>query len=187
MEPDTRHIRWHDEPELTNPVMVVAFTGWNDAGDAASTALTTLIETSGARPLAEIDPEVFTDFATVRPHVRLDDEQRRSIVWPTVGAWSASLPGGDVIFVLGPEPALRWKLFSAEITAIALRFGCRMVISLGALLAVMKVQRASLGCFKMPSPLLGCPAHRSGQPYLATPLRCRHPRPPSPSSSVPAR
>lgn len=142
MEPDTRHIRWHDEPELINPVMVVAFTGWNDAGDAASTALTTLIETSGARPLAEIDPEVFTDFATVRPHVRLDDEQRRSIIWPTVGAWSASLPGGDVIFVLGPEPALRWKLFSAEITAIALRFGCRMVISLGALLADVPHTRA---------------------------------------------
>ena len=135
MEPSTRHIRWHAEPELTNPVMVIAFTGWNDAGDAASTAVTTLIETSGATPLAEIDPEIFTDFATVRPHIRLDDEQRRSIVWPTVGAWSASMPGGDVIFLLGPEPALRWQLFSAHITALALKFGCRMVISLGALLA----------------------------------------------------
>lgn len=135
MEPVTRHIRWHAEPELTNPVMVIAFTGWNDAGDAASTAVTTLIETSGATPLAEIDPEIFTDFATVRPHIRLDDEQRRTIVWPTVGAWSASMPGGDVIFVLGPEPALRWQLFSAHVTALALKFGCRMVISLGALLA----------------------------------------------------
>ncbi|MFZ8877914.1 MAG: PAC2 family protein, partial [Ilumatobacteraceae bacterium] len=65
MEPDVEHIRWHRTPALTNPVVLAAFTGWNDAGDAASTALKTLIETSGAEPLAEIDPEPFTDFATV--------------------------------------------------------------------------------------------------------------------------
>ena len=57
----------------------------------------------GANALADIDPEAFTDFATVRPHVRLDEQQRRNIV-ATVGVWSASLPGSDVIFVLGPEP-----------------------------------------------------------------------------------
>ena len=79
------HVRWLTEPDaagLTNPVMVAAFTGWNDAGDAASTAVRTLVETSGASALAEIDPEWFTDFATVRPHVRLDEERNRSIVWP---------------------------------------------------------------------------------------------------------
>ncbi len=115
--------------------MVVGFTGWNDAGDAASTAVRTLIETSGAAPLAEVDPEHFTDFATVRPHVRLDEEQKRNIVWPTVGAWSASLPGADVIFVLGPEPALRWKSFTAQVVGIAQKYSCPLVISLGALLA----------------------------------------------------
>ena len=56
MESNTRHIRWQAEPELTNPVIVVAFTGWNDAGDAASTAVRTLIEMSGADALADIDP-----------------------------------------------------------------------------------------------------------------------------------
>ena len=71
-----------------------------------------LIEGWGAQALAEIDPEEFTDFATVRPHVRLIDGRTRTIVWPTVGLWSASTPGGDVILVLGPEPALRWRLFT---------------------------------------------------------------------------
>lgn len=136
-----RHVRWHDSPTLTNPLMVVAFTGWNDAGDAASTAVKTLIETSGAKPLAEIDPEPFTDFATVRPHVRLIDTAR-TIVWPTVGVWSASLPGTDAIFVLGPEPALRWRTFTDQIVAIAERFGCPMAISLGALLADVPHTRA---------------------------------------------
>jgi proteasome assembly chaperone (PAC2) family protein len=132
------HVRWLADPEgitLTNPVIVAAFTGWNDAGDAASTAVRTMIETSGARPLAEIDPEHFTDFATVRPHVRLDADRNRSIVWPTVGVWGASLPGTDVIMVLGPEPALRWREFCEQITGVAHRLGATMGLTIGALLA----------------------------------------------------
>jgi proteasome assembly chaperone (PAC2) family protein len=106
-----------------------------------------MIESWGAEALAEIDPEVFTDFATVRPQVKLDEEQRRSIVWPTVGVWSASLPGTDVILVLGPEPALRWRLFSEQIVGIAERYGVTMAISLGALLADVPHSR--------PVPLIG--------------------------------
>lgn len=130
------HVRWlADDIALTNPVIVAAFTGWNDAGDAASTALRTMIETSGATALAEIDPEPFTDFATVRPHVVLDEERNRSIVWPTVGVWGASLPGSDVVLVLGPEPALRWRTFCEQITGIAQRVEAPMGFTLGALLA----------------------------------------------------
>jgi proteasome assembly chaperone (PAC2) family protein len=135
MDGGTEHVRWLAEPTLTNPVMIAAFTGWNDAGDAASTALRTLVETTGASALAEIDPEPFTDFATIRPHVRLDAERRREIVWPTVGVWSASLPGADVILVLGPEPSLRWRTFCEQLVGIAERFGAPMALTLGALLA----------------------------------------------------
>jgi proteasome assembly chaperone (PAC2) family protein len=133
------HVRWLDEAGgdlgVTNPVVLAAFTGWNDAGDAASMALRTLIDSSNARPIAEIDPEWFTDFATVRPHVRLDDHQRRQIVWPTVGVWAASLPGTDALLILGPEPALRWRLFCDQLTGIAERAGATLGITLGALLA----------------------------------------------------
>lgn len=132
------HVRWLadiDESTLTNPVLVAAFTGWNDAGDSASTAIRTMISASNASALAEIDPEPFTDFATVRPHVRLDEHRNRSIVWPTTGVWSASLPGTDVILVLGPEPALRWRSFCDQITGIARRFNAPMAFTLGALLA----------------------------------------------------
>jgi proteasome assembly chaperone (PAC2) family protein len=132
------HVRWLTEPDvagLTNPVVVAAFTGWNDAGDAASSAVRTLIETSGATALAEIDPEWFTDFATVRPHVRLDAERNRTIIWPTVGVWGASLPGTDVVLILGPEPALRWRSFCEQLVGIASRFRAPMAFTLGALLA----------------------------------------------------
>lgn len=129
------NVRWLSEPRVTSPVIVAAFTGWNDAGDAASTALRTLVESSGARALAEIDPEPYTDFATVRPHVRLDADRRRQIVWPTVGIWSVSLAGSDVVLVLGPEPALRWRSFSDQIVALAKQLDAPFAITLGALLA----------------------------------------------------
>jgi proteasome assembly chaperone (PAC2) family protein len=130
------HVRWlADDVSLTNPVIVAAFTGWNDAGDAASTAVRTMIETSGATALAEIDPEPFTDFATMRPHVALDEQRNRSIIWPTVGVWGASLPGTDVVLVMGPEPALRWRTFCEQISGIAHRVDAPMGFTLGALLA----------------------------------------------------
>ena len=149
----TDHVRWLAEPSLERPVVIAGFTGWNDAGDAASGALTAMIEAWGADALAEIDPEVFTDFATVRPQVRLDVNRKRSIVWPTVGVWSASLPGTDVILVLGPEPALRWRLFAEQVVGITERFGATMALSLGALLADVPHSR--------PVPLIGTAADES--------------------------
>lgn len=129
------HLRWMAQPALRRPSIIAAFTGWNDAGDAASNSVRHLIEAWSAQPLAEIDPEEFTDFATVRPHVRLNAGMTRSIVWPTVGLWSASTAGGDVILVLGPEPSLRWRMFGEQIMAVAARCGATMMLTLGALLA----------------------------------------------------
>lgn len=133
------HVRWLAEPALDRPVLISAFSGWNDAGDAASSALRALIEAWGAAPLAVIDPEIFTDFATVRPSIALRDDEshgsHRYIEWPNVELWSASLPTGDVVLVIGPEPALRWKLFAHQVTNVATRLGASMCVSLGALLA----------------------------------------------------
>jgi hypothetical protein len=128
------HVRRLAEPSLRNPSVLFAFTGWNDAGDAASASVRALVERWQATAIAEIDPEPFTDFATIRPHVRINDG-RRSIVWPTVGVWSASVPGGDVLLVLGPEPSLRWKLFCDQLVGLAREFDARLAVSLGALLA----------------------------------------------------
>ena len=129
------HVRWLSQPTLRSPAVIAAFSGWNDAADASSTAVRTLIDAWNAEPLAEIDPELFTDFATIRPSVRLLDGVHRTIVWPKVSLWHASTPGADVILVLGPEPSLRWRLFTEQIVSVAARFEASMVLSLGALLA----------------------------------------------------
>lgn len=128
-------IRWLSRPPLSRPTIICAFSGWNDAGDAASQSAQAMIDYWEATPMGELDPELFTDFATIRPHVRLDDDQQRRIVWPTAGIWSASLPGTDVIIVLGPEPSLRWRLYAEQIVGVAEQFGSPMAITMGALLA----------------------------------------------------
>ena len=136
------YVRWLSQPTLRSPVVVAAFTGWNDAGDAASGGVRHLVEDWGAAALAEIDPEEFTDFATIRPHVRLSAGLTRSIVWPTVGMWHASTPGADVILILGPEPAMRWRTFTEQIIGVAQHFKASMVLTLGALLADVPHSRA---------------------------------------------
>lgn len=133
--PSLEHVRWLAQPTLRRPIVLAAFTGWNDAGDAASRAIRHLVEAWRATPLAELDPEIFTDFGTVRPHVRLAGGRTREIVWPTVGLWSVSAPGTDVVLMLGPEPSLRWRLFCEQVLGIAEHLDASMFVTLGALLA----------------------------------------------------
>ena len=128
-------VHWLSKPALRNPTFVSAFTGWNDAADAASSAVRHLIDGWGATPLAEISPEPYTDFATIRPHVRLGESGERKIMWPTVTLWHVSGAGGDVILSLGPEPSLQWKRFAGDLLSVAEHFGSTLFLTLGALLA----------------------------------------------------
>lgn len=117
--------------------MIVAFEGWNDAGDAASGAVRYLIDRHDAELLAEIDAEEFFDFTSTRPQIEVDAEGRRQIVWPTTEVYAATLPGGadDAVLVIGTEPQLRWRTFSEQITRLARELDCRLVVLLGALVA----------------------------------------------------
>lgn len=130
-------VRWERRPKLRQPVVVVAFEGWNDAADAASGAVAYLARTIGARKFAEIDPEEFYDFTVVRPEMRLDPEGVRSIRWPGVELSAAALEGGagDVVFISGHEPQLRWRRFCSMIVEVVKELDASMVLTLGALLA----------------------------------------------------
>jgi len=117
-------------------VVITAFEGWNDAGDAASRALDLLIDKWGAERFAWIDAETFYDFTATRPQVRIDEGEARTIEWPENGFWHASPPGApDVVLLRGVEPHLRWRTFCDEVIEVARGVGARMVLSLGALLA----------------------------------------------------
>lgn len=131
------HVRWRTRPTLDRPVLVAAFEGWNDAGDAASGTVRYLIDQYDAELVAEIDAEEFFDFTTARPQAEIDDDGLRQIVWPTTEVYLARLPddAGDVLLLIGTEPQLKWRTFCAQVIAIAQDLDCRLVVSLGALVA----------------------------------------------------
>ena len=131
------HVRWRSRPTLDRPVLVAAFEGWNDAGDAASGTVRYLIDRYDADLVAEIDPEEFFDFTTTRPQAEIDDDGVRRIVWPTTEIYAATLPGdaGDALLLIGSEPQLKWRTFCAQVTGLASELGCRLVVVLGALVA----------------------------------------------------
>jgi predicted ATP-grasp superfamily ATP-dependent carboligase len=130
-------IIWREHPTLRAPVMVCAFRGWNDAGEAASTAVSFINDRFDASEVARIDPEEFYDFTAVRPTVRLSEGLTREIDWPLNTVWAAPVPGaeGDLVTFRGVEPSLRWRRFTDTIVSVAQALDVRMVITIGALLA----------------------------------------------------
>lgn len=127
----------HAHIELRKPVLIAAFRGWNDAGDAASFAAQHLGRVWKAERIASIDPEEFYDFQAVRPQVRLVDGVTREIMWPTNDFFAAKLEGArhDALILVGTEPNLRWRSFSGLVLEVARRYEVGLVITLGALLA----------------------------------------------------
>jgi predicted ATP-grasp superfamily ATP-dependent carboligase len=130
-------VTWSERPTLRNPTLVVAFKGWNDAGESATAAMDFLIGSFGATEVARIDPEEYYDFTAVRPTVRLLEGRTRHIDWPENVLHAAHVPGTDTDLLLfqGVEPSLRWKRFTAAVLDSARQMGASMVITLGALLA----------------------------------------------------
>ena len=124
-------------PQLTSPVLVAAFEGWNDAGDAASTAIEHLQLSWDASPLAELDPEDYYDFQVTRPTTKLEDGITRRIDWPTTRLSVCRPPGADfdVVLVHGIEPNMRWRSFCNELLRYVMDLGITSVVTLGALLA----------------------------------------------------
>ncbi|MCW2510259.1 MAG: putative ATP-grasp superfamily enzyme [Modestobacter sp.] len=126
-----------DLPELDDPVVVVAFEGWNDAGDAATGAVEHLELIWDADPLAALDPEDYYDFQVNRPTVSLVDGVSRRIEWPTTRISVAKPEGSDrhVVLIRGIEPNMRWRSFCDELIELLQELGATTVVALGALLA----------------------------------------------------
>ena len=129
-------LRWHHRPKLQRPVLVAAFEGWNDAGDAASGAARWLADRHGAEQIATIEAEDFFDFTTTRPMVSTDADGRRELTWPDTELWGASTgTGTDLVVLVGHEPHLRWRTYCAAVIEAAQGLDCSMVLTLGALLS----------------------------------------------------
>ena len=130
-------IELEDLPALIDPVLVGAFEGWNDAGEAASGAIAHLRSVWSAEMLTELDSEEYYDYQVNRPHISLDESGIRQLTWPSTRIYIARLPLSvrDVVLVQGIEPNMKWQQFTREILGLAAELDVRMVVTLGALLS----------------------------------------------------
>ncbi|MCT2588728.1 PAC2 family protein [Streptomyces sp. N2-109] len=127
-------------PELVDPVMVAAFEGWNDAGDAASTAVGHLEREWKGEVFAALDAEDYYDFQVNRPQMWLDGGSRK-VTWPTTRLSVVRVEDSDgkgrardLVLVRGIEPSMRWRSFCNEVLGFAHELGVEMVVIMGALL-----------------------------------------------------
>jgi proteasome assembly chaperone (PAC2) family protein len=138
-------LRVSARPELSRPVLIAAFRGWNDGAQAASLAAGYLAKLWGAEQIADVDPEGFFDFQATRPHVSLVDGITRQIEWPETAFYHAKPEGldRDVVLLLGIEPNVRWRTFTELVVGQVEELGVEFVVTLGALLADVPHTRPS--------------------------------------------
>lgn len=136
MAPVSDEIRFDVTPQLESPALLLAFEGWNDAGEAASNAARFIADALGAAPLGEIDSEYYADFTVQRPVVHQSEDGRRHVTWPRFAFSYAVIPGRtELVIGIGPEPHLRWRKWCEQMVGLARRMRVSRVVLLGAFLA----------------------------------------------------
>jgi hypothetical protein len=123
---------------LGRRVLVVAFDGWNDAGEAASAAVSLLREQGSYEPVFSVDPELYFDYQYTRPQIATDAEGRRVLTWPeaTLLRPVTSARGGTQLWLLtGVEPARAWQAFAGELVDVALREDITGIVALGSMMS----------------------------------------------------
>lgn len=121
--------------ELHDPIAVLAFSGWNDAGSAATDAVGHLLDLSGASLVFSLDADDFYDFQVHRPTVRRPRKGQRVLEWPSTDVWIGDLGGRDLVLITGPEPNMRWRSFATALISVLRSARPSLVLCLGALLA----------------------------------------------------
>jgi proteasome assembly chaperone (PAC2) family protein len=124
------------KPKLDHPIVIAAFEGWNDAGEAASQAAGYLGERWKAEQFAALDPEEFYDFTAIRPQVRTEEGDLRVVDWPqNTFSTCRGQRSPDVVLFTGIEPQLKWRTFCDQFLDVAEQLDARLVLTMGALLA----------------------------------------------------
>lgn len=127
----------HRIPELRDPIVICAFNGWNDAGEAATGVITHLMNIWGMELLAETNSEDFYDYQQIRPTIFMDNSEIRRINWPNTNIYLSKYPNllNDFVFVIGPEPSFKWQSFADQLIDLFEDLDVNLMVNLGALLA----------------------------------------------------
>lgn len=140
-------LRWLETPFLRDPVALIAFEGWGDAGESASNAVVAFLENYETEVIAVIDPDDHFDFQVRRPVVELDSAGIRNISWPRNDIHAVRGAERDLVVLIGEEPHYRWKVFTSEIVEALLKLGVTRAITMGAFIGQV--------AHTLPVPLIG--------------------------------
>lgn len=148
-------VTWEKRPLLRDPVALVAFEGWGDAGESSSMAVRHLIDEFDADRVATIDSDDFFDFQVRRPEIEFDHEGTREVHWPDSEVWAIRLDdtARDLVVVTGHEPHARWKAFTRDLVTVLDSLGVHTVMTLGAFVGQVP--------HTLPVPLVGSSSHQA--------------------------
>lgn len=122
-----------ERPDLESPVLVLALDGWIDAGLGAANARAALLNGLDPATVAVFDSDELLDHRARRPTMHLVDGMVTGLTWPTVELQAASdADGNDLLLLVGSEPDHAWRAFTRAVVDLALEFGVRLVVGLGA-------------------------------------------------------
>jgi hypothetical protein len=140
-------LQWIEQPLLVDPVGLLAFAGWGDAGESASQAAIAFLEELDSELVAVIDPDDHFDFQVRRPIVELDSEGIRRITWPENEIHVVRGAERDLVVVLGEEPHYRWKAFTSDVVEALRTLGVKQAVTMGAFIGQV--------AHTLPVPLVG--------------------------------
>ncbi|HEX6946035.1 MAG TPA: PAC2 family protein [Acidimicrobiia bacterium] len=141
------NLEWLHRPILDDPVALIAFTGWGDAGEAASQAVISLLDMHESEVVAVIDSDELYDFQVRRPMTEFDDDGQRVILWPDIEIQVVQGLERDLVVVVGDEPHYHWKSFARELAEAFRALGVSRVVALGAFIGQV--------AHTLPVPLIG--------------------------------
>ena len=130
-----------DDPgDLIAPTVIAAFDGWVDAGSAATTALSRLVE--GAPVVVRFDADRLFDYRARRPPLEIVDGRLSELTWHELVIRRVRIGERDALVLAGPEPDYRWQAFCAAVIQVCRQLGVAEWISLGAIPAAVPHTRA---------------------------------------------
>ena len=125
---------WYRKPLLSDPVAILAFEGWSDAGNTASGCIENICGTYAVEPFAELNSEGFYNYQMRRPVVEVKAIGERNFHWPQTSFYSIEdyKLKREIIMVFGEEPSMKWKKYSQNISDVLIELGVKKAVTLGA-------------------------------------------------------
>lgn len=120
---------------LRNPALVLALSGWVDAGSSGTGAAEFLAE--DGEELVRFNTDAIFDYRANRPTVRFRGGKMESVEWPDISMYVRRLPERDLVVMVGSEPDFRWKAFSKAVTDLMAQFEIDLIVTIGAVPAAV--------------------------------------------------